>query len=664
LGFNQNWKKEDKAMTKKFFLILGIFLLFHTEAFAEEEKEKEAKEKSESEITVVVSATRTEKSVSELGKSIEVVGQKEIAGRGYKTLSEVLVNSPGMFITSTGGYGGESGIYLRGSKTEQVLMMMDGIEVNEPMGIGRGAQAELISLGDVERIEIVRGPASVLYGSDAIAGVINIIGRKPKPGSGANLYFEGGSFESYQELANFYIRKNNSWADFSVSNFTTKGISSASSELGNQERDGYENLSFSVRAGFTPWDWLELELLGKAINTKTDLDTVSLISGLPEDDPNYTAEGTKFLYGAKANFYTGDFQQKLEFSYADHLRVYKDEVDSAHPNTFSDGDYKSTFQKISWQGELAGSANQSLIFGIEYEQETGRSKVEGESDWGAYQDEFPEKSIITRSGFILWDFHKPSYGFLVGGRVDDNDKFGFHQTGELSGYLKPWDLGPRFRMSLGTGFKSPSLFQLYGIVGGFQVGNPALKPEESWSKEIGIDQELLDGNLKLSAVYFEVLYSDLIVWDNASYSYNNIAKAVSQGFEAGITAQPIPSLDLKLTYTSVDARDTETDEKLIRRWGEKYGLGIAWRPNKKVELNLWGIHRGKTEDDIFSYPAQRVELEPWTVVNASIRWQVSKPLALNFRAENILDEEYYEAYGYGTMPQTFYLGISYNFEGK
>ena len=651
-------------MRKKVFLIVGAYFLFHSLVFGEEEKEKKTEAKKEPEITVVVSASRTEKSVSELGKSIEVIGHKEISNRGYKTLSEVLVNSPGMFINRTGGYGGETGIYLRGSKTEQVLMMVDGIEVNEPMGIGRGAQAELISLGDVEQIEVVRGPTSVLYGSDAIAGVINIISRKPKSGRESNLYLEGGSFESYQELANFYIGRDNYWADFSVNNFTTEGISTASILLGNKERDGYENLSFSVRAGAQVLDWLELELIGKAISSKTDLDAVNFTTGLPEDDPNYIGEGTKFLYGAKASFYTGNFKQKLEFSYTDHLKTYKDEVDYAHPTTSLDGDYKSTFQKFGWQGELLGDENNSLIFGIEYEQETGESKVEGESDWGPYQDEFPEKSIITRSGFMLWDFHKPAFGLLVGGRVDDNENFGFHRTGELSGYFQPLALGPRFRASIGTGFKSPSLYQLYGMVGGYLVGNPDLKPEQSWSKEIGLDQELLEGKVKLSATYFDIDYSDLIIWDNVGYSYNNIAEARAKGFEAGVITHPIPSLDLKLTYTSVDAKDSETDEKLIRRWGEKYSLGIAWRPHQRLELNLWGVHRGKTEDDIFSYPPERVELEPWTVVNASVRYQVSKPLSLNFRAENIFDEEYYEVYGYGTMPQTFYLGISYNFEGK
>ena len=641
--------------------IFGICFFLTFALFAEEEKKQT--QKPESEITVVVTATRTKKKKSEVGKSMEIIDHKEIESHGYKTLSEALVNSVGIFINRNGGVGTSSGVYLRGSKTEQILVMIDGIEINEPMGLGRSAQMEQITFPGIDHIEIIRGPASTLFGSDASAGVINIITKKPGLGKGVRFYLEGGSFETYQERAEFYLGKDRYFANFAVNNFSTQGISSADERLGNKERDGHQNLSFSLNAGVDITKSLKLNVVGRASQSETELDAINSLSGLPEDDPNYKQNCFYYLAGLKLGIDSDNFKQKLNFQYANLSRSYKDEPDELHPNTSMDGQYLSYYEKASWQGELIGDVHNTLIFGIEYQEEAGKSEIEGTSDFGPYQDEFKKKSLITRSGFLFWDFHYPKYGFVAGARADHSSQFGGYQTGEFSGYFQPFALGPRFRLNLGTGFKSPSLYQLYGTMGGFQVGNPELEPEESWSWEIGLEQELFEEKIQIQVDYFNTLYANLIEWDNLSYSYQNIARAKAKGWEGNLQVKPLTNLRLGISYTFVDARDAQTGEKLIRRWGEKYGFEINWRPIEKLELNLWGIHRGKTEDQIFEmFTEKRVELDPYTVVNASINWRIWKSIKLNFRAENIFDEKYYEVYGYGTIPQTFYLGISYNYE--
>jgi len=650
------------------FGLVWASMIFSQEQTQSQEKNDEQKQEEtnqqkneEPKIDVVITASRFEKPTSEVAKSVTVSDKEELKTSGDKTLSEVITRTPGAMITQTGGYGGETGIYIRGGKTEQVLVLVDGIEANDPMGIGRVASAELLPVSGVERVEILRGPASALYGSDAESGVINILSERPHGGPGGNFYLEGGSFDTYQELGEFYIGRSNYFADFMLSNFSTSGISSASDKLGNDERDGYQNLSFSLLGGGKPASWLELEAVGKAIYAKTDLDTVNLLSGLPEDDPNYTADSRIYLSRVTGTILTGDFKQKLEFQYTDHLREYKDETDELHPNTEMEGDYQSWLSKLIWQGEYTPDLQNKLVLGAEYQEESGESDVSGTSDWGPYEDKFDRRNLITRSALLLWDHHQEKYGFLAGGRADQNDQFGNHSTGEVSAYIQPIKAGPRLHASYGTGFKAPSLYQLYGNVGGFQVGNPDLKPEQSQSWEVGLDQQLFDERLKLSGTYFEVEYTDLIVWDNLLYQYNNIDKARAPGWEAEILAKPIPSLELSVSYSFVDARDEKTDEKLIRRWGEKYGFGLAWNPIKQLKFNVWGIHRGETEDEIFEmFQEKRIELKPYTVVNAGINWQATDDLALNFRAENIFNEDYYEVYGYGTMPQSFYAGVSYN----
>jgi len=653
---NQKEQKDKKEQTAK----------------KNEQEREAAKEKpGEQEIDVVITPSRYEKPTDEVSKTVNVIKKKEIETRGQKTLSDVIADSPGVIAPRTGGYGSQSTISIRGSKTEQVLVLVDGIEANDPMTPGRAAQAGLLAMPGADRVEILEGPASALYGSEAEAGVINIITKRPGLGQGAKLCFEAGSYQTWQEAANAYIGRSKYFADFTISKFDTGGISAADIRRGNYEHDGYHNFSPALKAGFKPYDWLELEAVGHAFYTQTDLDTInddwsSPNYGVVEDDPNYTVDNTIYLSALRGNIYTRNFKQKIEFSYADYDRKLDDDPDSRHPNTSYNAEFKSYLRKLGWQGEYKPDESNNLILGFEYQEEAGSSKDRGTTDWGPYEDKFPSKSLSSRSAYTGWDFHKKNYGLFAGGRADNYDIFGYHDTGEVSGYIQPFEPGPRLRASIGTGFKAPSLYQLYAptlMFGStpYPVGNKDLEPEKSQSYEIGVDQELFDNKINLSATYFNMRYKDLIEYDTLK-GYINIDKAKAPGWEAAINLRPLSSLDLKASYLFVDARDTKTDKKLIRRWGEKYTFGLDYHPIEKLEMNFWGVHRGATQDKIFSYPSRRVDLKSYTVVNAGVRWQIQDQLALDFRAENIFNERYYEAYGYGVLPQTFYGGISYDFK--
>lgn len=627
----------------------------------QEQSSKTESQQKEQQVDVVVTPSRYEKDAGELTRELEVTKKPEMESKGAKTLSEVVADTPGVITTQTGGYGGQTGIFIRGGQSEQVLVLVDGIEVNDPMMLGRSAAAELLSLPGVDRVEILEGPASSLYGSDAEAGVINLITSRPQQGQGLRLAFEGGSFDTYHEQLEAYYSLPNFYIDLAGAEFDTTGISSASSELGNHERDGYHNLGFSLKTGGKPTNWLELEAVGRIIDARTELDTVNLESGLPEDDPDYLVKSRLYLAALRASILTGDWKNKLEFQYAANNRDYKDETDELHPLTSMDGYYDGALSKFIYQADYTPDPANKLVMGAEYQDEMGKSDVEGTSDYGPYEDKFSKKTLATTSGFILWDHHQKTYGFMAGGRGDENEKFGAATTGEFGAYFQPWEPGPKFRAHVGTGFKAPSLYQLYGEVGGFKVGNENLSPETSSSWEAGFDQQLFDKKIILSATYFDTSYRDLIVFDSLTYGYNNVDKARAPGWEAEIKISPTDNLDMKASYCFVDARDAETDEKLIRRWGEKYTWGIDYRPVRQLELYLWGIHRGSTPDQVFAlYGEESKHLKPYTLLNFSAKWQVNEQLAADFRVINIFNEEYFEAYGYGVMPLTFYGGLSYN----
>jgi len=634
-------------------VVLGLFLsgvISGQEAAEEQEKNEDLT------VDVVVTPSRYEKPAGEVVREVEVVNKKEMDSKGDKTLSEVIADTPGVVSTRSGGYGGTTTVSIRGSKTEQVLVMIDGIKINDPMSTGGEAAAELISLPGVSRVEVLKGPASSLYGSDAEAGVINLISSRPRLGQGARLFFEGGSFTTYNEVLEGWFARPDYYISLSGGQFDTEGISAADSRKGNHERDAYHNTNFGIRGGGRPADWLELELVGRIINTNTEIDTLNMTTGLPEDDPNYEVSGQTLLAAGRAIIFTGALKHRLEYQYATHERVYDNAPDKLHPYDTDNSEYYGELRKAVYQAEFSPTTSDKLVLGAEWQDEAGSNEIKGESQWGPYDSELEKKSVYTQSAFALFDHHQSQFGVMAGGRGDNNESFGYHTTGEGGFYLQPFEWGPRLRAHAGTGFKSPSLDQLYGRSSWGVYGNQNLQPETSVSWEIGLEQALLDRRVLLSATWFDTYYKNMIIYALPIGPYENLGEARAPGWEAELRLKPVDSLEMKASYSFVDARDSESGEQLFRRWGERYTFGVDYCPVKQIEMSLWGVHRGSAPDQ---YSTTKLRLDPYTVVNFSTKWRPSDQLAVSFRVDNIFDQEYYEVYGYGVMPLTFYGGMSW-----
>jgi len=642
-----------EEMEKKIFILITMLFLIPNITFAEVKKEEVTLEE------IVVTASRIEESPKEVASSVTVITEKEIENRKARTVFEVLRSVPGLDVRQSGGPGKLTDIFIRGAKSEHTLVMIDGVEMNDPMSTGRGYDLSKLTVDNIERIEIVRGPQSTLYGSDAIGGVINIITKK---GEGKPKFFfsgEGGSYHTYlgtvglsggTKLVNY---------SFGISHFDTKGFSAANKKYGNTEKDGHRNTSFSTRLGLTPIEPSEIDLILRYMDSKTDLD---LGGGANKDDPNYVLELRELFLRTQGRLllFDGLWEQKLGFSLADHDRDYRDKQDPLHPFDSSKGTYDGTMLKMDWQHNLFFHKTNTLTLGVEYEKEKGEFRYFSESMWGPYESVFPEKSASTKA-FYFQDklSYYESFFATLGLRVDDHSRFGSKATFRIAPSYLFKKTGTRIKGTYGTGFKAPTLYQLFAPATAWgPIGNPNLKPEKSKGWDGGFEQFLFGEKVSLGATYFRNDFKDLVDFDWVQ-GYINIDKARTEGVEFFISVCPIEDLTLSANYTYTDTEDKETKEKLLRRPRHKGGLNLGYRFLDKGNINLNLIYVGR-RDDFTPYP-KRGEVGGYTLVNLASSYDIHKNFQIFGRIENLFNKKYEDVWGYGTAGFSIFGGIKLKF---
>ena len=609
---------------------------------------------------VVVTATRVETPIEEIASSMTVISSQQIERKQKATVSQVLKGIEGLDVVQTSGVGRETSIFIRGANSEHTLVMIDGVEVNDPISPGRSYDFAHLTVDNIERIEVIRGPQSTLYGSDAIGGVINIITKKGEGKPKSFLSSEGGTFTTFRESTG--VRGSNKWINYSLglSRFDTDGISAASKKDGNYEKDGYENTSLSARLGFTPKDNLEIDFILRAINAKAELDNSAGVGG---DDPNYVQKSKQLLSKIQVGLSLFDrlWTQKMGFAINDHDRDLTNKKDPQHPFDFSKQHYDGQLLKFDWQHNVQLHKTNGLTFGLEFEEEEGKSRYYWESEWGPGTSPFPKKTANMKGYYIqdqikLWD----RLFATLGVRIDDHSRFGTETTYRIAPAYLIRETGTKMKGTFGTGFKAPTLYQLFGPPDPFfgPVGNKDLNPEKSRGWDFGVEQEFLHDRVIFGATYFRNDFKDLIQFESEQ-GYINIAKAKTEGVELFASVKPIDDLTARLNYTYTDTEDKRTNQNLLRRPKNKLGLDLNYHFMQKGNTNLGVIYVGR-RDDFNPYP-KHGKVGGYTLVNLATSYDLSKHIQFVGRVENLLDKEYEEVKGYGTPGLSFFGGIKLTF---
>jgi vitamin B12 transporter len=604
---------------------------------------------------IVISATRTETSVMELANSITIIDSAEIKRRNKTTVFDLLKDEYGISFTQEGGANKLASIYTRGSNSNHTLVLIDGVEVNMASDPGNSYDFSFLTPDNVERIEVLRGPQSTLYGSNAMAGVINIITKK---GSGIPKFLvsgEGGSYGTYRGVAGLNGSLEMFNYSLAVSRFKTVGFSSASTKYGNTEKDGSDNYNLSSRFGLDLTDNFSFNLFYRFSKGNSDYDQWG---GLHGDDPTYVfnMEESALRGETELLLFEGIWKQIWGVSFFRNVRKYS--FDSTTFNPYSSRSvYDGRKVKFDWQNNVKVNNWNLFTLGIESENEEANS----EYYYGSYLSLFPDNKTYT-TGLYLQDQIKLLNNFFttVGVRFDNHNRIGQVTTYRIApAYIIP-ETGTKLKFTYGTAFHSPSLFDLYDPA----FGNLLLRPERNKGWDAGIEQKFDNNKFSFGITYFNNQFEDLFGYDQNSKTIN-IDKAETYGVEFYSTAEVTSKAKFKFNYTYTKAIELEGPEKdlpLLRRPNIKIDCILYYTFSDKFNTTAELIYLSKRDDkDFSSFVPVRVTLQSYGIVNLSASYTLYSYLDINGRVDNLFNTYYEEIYGYGTAGLSGYLGFKINF---
>jgi vitamin B12 transporter len=650
-------------MIKKILFVALALTILTLNVFSKEKSEDEKASTSPIQHEIIVTATRLETPAKEIASSVTVITRERLEQAKKATVIEALQEVLGVSIIQNGPPGGAASVFLRGANSEHTLILMDGVELNDPISPSRSFDLAHLTLDNVDRIEILRGPQSTLYGSDALGGVVNIITKKRMGKPKFSLSSSGGSYGTIITTGEISGSTERTHYSLGTSYFRSEGFSAARTNYeGNEEKDGYRNFSLWGRLGFRLFNNLDVDLIVRTLNTKIDIDNFGTAQ---DDDPNNVQDYNALFIKTQIRkpMLNNRWELKLGLSVVDYDRQHRNPTDEAHLLDSENGFFKSRLFKIDWQNNLFLHETNTFTLGIDYQQEQGESEYNSDGIWGPYSSIFPLRQAQV-TGFYLQDQIRLANRFFatLGLRLDDHSQFGTVITYRLAPAFFIKATQTKFRTTYGTAFKSPSLYQLYapGTILG-PIGNTELNPEKSIGWDIGVEQQLLNGKVLLGVTYFYNDYKDLIDYDFLQ-GYLNIRKAESKGSEVLIQARPFEDVSFSASYTGTEARDKDTDKVLLRRPKQKFTANLNYNFFKKGNLHLSLIYIGERDDeyyDFLTWASTRETLPGYSLVNAAVSFNFTSSFQIFCRLDNIFNKEYEVIKGYGTPGFSVYGGVNF-----
>ena len=597
--------------------------------------------------TVVITATRVPTPESEVASSITVITADDIAAKQGQTLPDILKDVPGLNLVQTGGPGGQTSIFMRGTNANHTKLLVDGIDVSDPSSLDASFDFGRFLTQDIEKIEVLRGPQSGLYGSDAIGGVINIITRSGSGPAQLTANVQGGSSDTFNQAAAvsgsdgaFHYTATIEHLHTGSTPVTPLGLLLPGEPRNN---DYYDNLTESTRLGFDATDHFDLGLVGRYTDTHLRLTDDNPVAFPSFPEAEQSAGNTRQLYTRATEhsvMFDGAFEQTLGLAYS--------HIDTVNFTPSADGpptSYGGERVKLDWQGITKLADRQTLIFGAEHQRDEIRNPIDAAT---TIDSGFSE----LQSGF------GDSFYDTISLRYDDNDRFGSKVTYRVAPVYLIKDTGTKLKASVGTGFKAPSLEQLFENYPAFDFfANPNLRPESSAGYDIGFEQTALGEQVNFGVTWFRNNIRNLID-DNADFtSYANIGRARTQGVESFVGYQPFKSLTLRLDYTYTEATDEILHEELLRRPKHKTSLNGNWQATQRLSFNATVLAVSSWIDGNRDFSIPRLTAPGYTTVNLAANFDVNSVLSVFARIDNLFDRHYQDPVGFLQPSLGAYAGV-------
>ena len=584
---------------------------------------------------VVVTATRVPTPASEVASSVTVITHDEIERREGRTLTDVLQDVPGLNLVQNGGPGGTTSVFMRGANPNGVKVLIDGIDVSDPSSNSGTFNFEHLLTDDIDRVEVLRGPQSGLYGANTIGGVINVITKKGTGPAQLRGMIEGGSRGTFNQEGGVSGATGRFNYDFDVAHVHVDHTQVTPSPLvvpgRTSEGDSYDNTSVSTRLGAGLTNNLDVGLVARFIDTTLNFTADDFVGPeslrSEEDKTQVYTRGTAHLA-----LFDGRFEQTLGVAYSQLNQ--KDLDPNVAPTSVSlfNGDR----YKFDWQGNVKLAPAQLLLLGAEHQLDqidsTGPIAADMTNDAGYLQ---------LQSGFGARFFNTVSL------RLDDNDRFGSKPTFRVApAFLLP-ETDTKLKGSVGTAFNPPTLTQLFQSFPAFGFfANPDLKPETSLGFDAGFEQGVLEQRVQFGATYFHNDIDDLIAINDTATTLINVGKATTYGVESFLSYKPWERLTLRGDYTFMIAKDDILDEPLLRRPKHKASLNAAWQATAAATLSATLLYVGPWFDVNRAGTASGLKVNGYATVNLAGAYELGHGLTAFGRIDNLLDRRYQEPLGF------------------
>jgi vitamin B12 transporter len=607
-------------------------------------------ESADSVESVIVAATRLPTPESEIASSVTVITAEDIAARQERSLPDILKDVPGLNIVRTGGPGGQTVVFMRGTNSNHTKVLVDGIDVSDPSNSTASFDFSQFLTQDIERVEVLRGPQSGLYGSDAIGGVINVITKSGQGPAQFQASAEGGSFETFNQTAGVRGSVEQFHYNANVEHFHSGATPVTPLDLlapgETRNDDYYDNLTAATKLGYDVAQNFDVGLVARYTNSHLRVtgDDFSTFPTFPAAQQTRTST-SEYYSRATAHLvsFDGFLDQTLGVAYT------RKRTSTLEPASAQEGLATGERTKIDWQGALKFTQAHTLVLGAEHARDEISEPISASNQIDSGYAEL--QSQLIRGLYSA-----------INARYDKNDRFGGKVTYRVApAYVIP-GTGTKLKASVGSGFKAPTLSELFqSYPAFFFIANPNLRPETSTGYDVGVEQALVGETLRVGVTYYYNRVRKLIVSapspDGINITYANIGRAHTDGVESFFAYNPVKAITLRADYTYTQATDDGTGQELLRRPKHKASLNAAWQATSAFSLNATVLTVSSWIDGNRDFSIPRLTAPGYTVVNLAASFAIDRHLTVFGRLDNLFDRHFQNPVGFLQPTRGAFAGI-------